>query len=317
MTETEDQPEVLNDLLAALGESRAFYEDAASNLRSSSLRELFEQRAVQRAEFARQLQKETAVELDGETANLFAFFERGLLTVRAAMTIERDLTDDVVLADAQEQELKLLRQYLKAFDHELPAGVRDTLERQYAAIRVAASYIDAAGTEVDEAIVVALFATAEAARGALAELERARVPQEHVAVLAEEEAARAVLGDRQEEMTEASAGFGALGGGVFGGIFGLFSGLGMALVMGPLLVVGLPVAAGATAVGAAIGAAYGGMFGGLLGYGIADEEVQAYINGMRQGQVLVAAQVSEAEKERVMALLEAAGGSNVATRYQK
>jgi uncharacterized protein (TIGR02284 family) len=316
----EKQPEVdiVTDLVTALNSNRQFYEEAASNLRSAELRDLFRRRAAQRAEFAAELREETAVPVAAEESSLSDFLDRGLMTVRAAMTIERDLTDEVVLVDAQEAEHKLLQHYNAALttnDAALKPTLRYTLQRQYAQIRTAASYITAATTGPQNVVVLALFNGSLEAQTAVESLTAQGIPRDQIAVLAEESAVREALTENRREMTQASAGAGAVGGGVFGGVFGFLSGVSMSLLLGPVLLVGLPAVAGITAVGAGIGAAYGGLAGGLLGFGIGDEEVQAYINGLRHGQIMVLAHVSGEQKEKAEAALTAAGGQDVGTRY--
>lgn len=309
---------VIADLVTALKSNMKFYEEAASNLRSPELRELFQRRAAQRAEFAAELRHETTVAPSpSDEGNLADFLDRGLMTVRAAMTIERDLTDEVVLADAQEAEQKLLQRYHTALtdDVSLSPALRSTLERQYAQVRTTASYITAATTGDQNAVVLALFDGSLEAQTAVEALTAQGIPRDQIAVLAEESAVREALTENRKEMTQASAGAGAVGGGVFGGIFGFLSGVSMSLLLGPVLLVGLPAVAGITAVGAGIGAAYGGLAGGLLGFGIGDEEVQAYINGLRHGQIMVLAHVSAEQKEKAQAALTAVGGQDVSTRY--
>ena len=310
--------ELIEPLLDDLGANAQFYREAASNLRSADLADLFRQRAAERETFAAELADETAVDLhETDDSGLLATLERGLMTMRAALTIERDLTDRVVLAEAQEVEQRLLEAYLAVLDEDdmLTPALRAAMQRQYAQVRSAATYVAAATAETADTVVLALFNSSLMAQDAVRALLAEGLSRDQIAVLAEEKAVRDALEDERGAMTQATAGVGALGGGVFGGIVGLFSGVGMALGLGPVLLVGLPLAAGATAVGSAIGAAYGGLFGALIGYGIGAEDVEAYINGLRRGQILVAASVAPDAVEPTRQTLAALHGQQIATRY--
>jgi hypothetical protein len=98
-------------------------------------------------------------------------------------------------------------------------------------------------------------------------------------------------------------------GAVVGGAVGLLVGAGLLTIpiIGPVLAIG-PLAAaigstaaalGATALGAGIGAGIGGLAGGLMNAGVAEEDAQAYVEGVRRGGTLLTVSVDSAMAERV------------------
>ncbi len=95
------------------------------------------------------------------------------------------------------------------------------------------------------------------------------------------------------------AGTGAGVGAVLGGIGGLLVGLGIFAIpgFGPVLAGGPLAAALAGLAGGAVGAVAGGGLGGLIGIlagmGIPQERAKIYVEGIRQGGVLVAVRVDE------------------------
>ncbi|MGH6978187.1 MAG: hypothetical protein ACRED4_02675, partial [Brevundimonas sp.] len=73
-----------------------------------------------------------------------------------------------------------------------------------------------------------------------------------------------------------------------------------------------------TAVGAAVGAVAGGATGGLLGAlkeaGHSDEDANVYAEGVRRGGTLVSVKASDADHDRIEALLNDRRGFDAQTR---
>lgn len=105
--------------------------------------------------------------------------------------------------------------------------------------------------------------------------------------------------DRVSKNMMSGAGTGAGVGAVLGGIGGLLVGLGIFAIpgFGPVLAGGPLAAALAGLAGGAVGAVAGGGIGGLIGIlagmGIPQERAEFYVEGIRQGGVLVAVRVDD------------------------
>jgi len=109
-------------------------------------------------------------------------------------------------------------------------------------------------------------------------------------------------GDGVDDRTE-GAGTGAAIGGTVGGIAGLLAGLGLMAIpgLGPIVAGGWLVSTAALAV---TGGAAGGLIGSLTQHGVSEDDAHAYAEGIRRGGTLVTAQVSEADRTRVEAILD-------------
>lgn len=174
--------------------------------------------------------------------------------------------------------------------------------------------------------VVGSFDTFEHARDVVAALEDMGVAQGDLNVVANDAAGRLAAGrgagpsaglgtdptdgalpDRPlsegaaDTGTAASAGRGAVAGGVIGGTAGLIAGLaGLAVPgIGPLVAAG-PIAA--TLAGAGIGAIAGGLIGGLRAVGVSDADAEYYAEAVRRGGALV---VVRADDGRAAAIADA------------
>jgi hypothetical protein len=103
------------------------------------------------------------------------------------------------------------------------------------------------------------------------------------------------------------AGLGAAVGGAGGILFSLVSllipGLGPVLATGPLIVA-LSGISGA-GIGAIAGASAGGFIAALNETGLTTEQASAYLEGLRQGKVLVAVQTENADAESASQILKA------------
>jgi hypothetical protein len=93
----------------------------------------------------------------------------------------------------------------------------------------------------------------------------------------------------------AAAGAGA--GGAVGGTLGWLVGIGALAIpgMGPFIAAG-PILAALS--GAAVGAAVGGLTGALIGMGVPEYEAKQYEGKLKEGNVLVSAQVRDADETK-------------------
>ncbi|WP_043930956.1 general stress protein [Bacillus sp. EB01] len=93
-------------------------------------------------------------------------------------------------------------------------------------------------------------------------------------------------------------GIGAGTGGVIGGVTGLIAEIGLLAIpgIGPLAAAG-PLAA--TLTGAAIGATGGGIVGALTGAGVSETEAKEYEKFVKEGNILIFAEVEEHQRQEI------------------
>lgn len=319
--ETEITEKQLEELVDALMHTEKLYSTAAGNALNDDLRQLFQARAAQREEFAETIeQKSWAVEEEEDGSGPLDVLQRGGMTIRAAMTIEPDKTDRNLIEDTREADQALLEQYEKVHSEELDRSVRATLQRQVTLIEATqANLATMLGTPQGQ-MVLALFATVEEAEQAVRGLEDAGYDQEEINLLAQEEAVKSLIEDPRPETTKESATAGAVGGGAIGGLIGLIAGASTAIIMGVGTVLtggALAAALGITAAGVGIGASYGGLLGALMGWGVSEGDIQHFIEGVRDGKILVAVETERNGSEAATAIMRDAGASHVSTHQEE
>ncbi len=316
--QTDDMQAVGQQVAEALKENEQFYRTAAPNVMNPKLQALLQERAAQRASFAQALTSYADVTLASvEPDNVMDAVHRGILTIKAAMTIEHDKTDEVVLGDSAAAEEQLLHTYETALREEsLSPALRQLLQEQYTQIKGAHSYVGAASAQDSYPVVMALFSDTHHVQQAIEALKALGIARDEIGVIAEESAVMQALGKSEKDMAKEGAGAAALGGGVLGDVLGVILGTAITLTFGPVLILGIPALAGTTALGLAAGASHGALLGALLGWGMAEEDVQAYIKGVREGQILLIVRVEAGRSDEVAAALRAANGGFVATRAE-
>ncbi|MFW6096772.1 MAG: DUF2383 domain-containing protein [Chloroflexota bacterium] len=312
----------LEELVDSLMHTKKLYSTAAGNALNDELRQLFEARAEQRESFARTIEQESwTVEEDEEDGKgPLDVLRRGGLTIRAAMTIEPDKTDRILIEDTREADEALLEKYDKVLSDDLDRAVKATLRRQVTLIEATqANMATMLGTPQGQ-MVLGLFATVEQAEEAVDGLVEAGYEQDEISVLAQEEAVESLLEDPRPQATKESATAGAVGGGAVGGLLGLIAGASTAIVMGVGTVMtggALAAALGITAAGAGIGASYGGLLGALTGWGVSEGDIQHFIEGVRDGKILVAVETERNGSEKAAALMRDAGATYVSTHQEE
>lgn len=145
--------------------------------------------------------------------------------------------------------------------------------------------------------ITRVYDTYAEARQVVTELEAAGAPPSDINIIANRYVCEQTV--RGGEGAGAGAGIGA----ALGGTTGLLAGLGMIAIPG----IGPVVAAGAlaaTAVGAAAGAATGGLVGALVSSGVPQREAEVYCEAVRRGGTMVTMRTSEADKQRVLLIMD-------------
>ncbi|HEX6385906.1 MAG TPA: hypothetical protein VF177_14645 [Anaerolineae bacterium] len=164
--------------------------------------------------------------------------------------------------------------------------------------------------------VMGLFVHYNELEQAIDMLEEAGFSEEKIGLLAQAEAVEALLEDDRQEAIGEGAAYGAAGGGVLGGLIGLIAGAGTLLVpgIGPALAAGTLLSVlGTTAAGAGIGAAYGSITGALTGWGLAEEHVDLYTDGLEKGGALLTVHTDDPGRiEAAKEIMVEANGMGVA-----
>ncbi len=127
---------ILDNLIETCKAGKSDFRIAAQNIRDQELGRLLEDYARKYEQFGRALQNQ-AQRLDGASEPVGSVTEglkRGWLNIEAAMTIEEENTDLLVLAATANSEAATLKIYREALDKGLPGELRSIVEHQFAEI---------------------------------------------------------------------------------------------------------------------------------------------------------------------------------------
>ena len=126
--------EGLNELITLNKDSAKGFVRAENDVEDASLARWFNRLSEERADLVDDLQREVnrLGEEAAEEASTSGALERGWLNIKAAMTIERDKTDAIVLADRMEHEADVLAAYEDALAQPYPPPIAELLQKQQA-----------------------------------------------------------------------------------------------------------------------------------------------------------------------------------------
>lgn len=140
----------LNELIQANIDSEKTFQSAVDDVHSDELKVLMEALRKQRADFVSAL-RTLVRRVNGEPeeeGHPGAGVKRGWQTIKAAMTIERDKTDQVVLEECASQEKAILKSYRELLDRQIPAYIEDEIREQYEYIQAAYEQLNRLADEV-------------------------------------------------------------------------------------------------------------------------------------------------------------------------
>ena len=140
MASNEEVISTLNNLIETCRDGQEGFRVAAEAVRSAELRELFDSYSRQRASFAGELQDEVR-RMGGEPAesgSVTASLHRGWMGLKAAVTGGEESS---ILDECERGEDSALAAYRAAFGTDVPASVRQVVERQFAEIKEAHNLI--------------------------------------------------------------------------------------------------------------------------------------------------------------------------------
>lgn len=162
----------------------------------------------------------------------------------------------------------------------------------------------------DTTTVIGIFSDRDNANEALKNLQdKAGIDSDNISVAVQQDKFGKELESYEgDEVDTASEGAleGAATGGVIGGLIGLLAGLtaftipglGAILIGGPLAAaLGLTGTVATTVSGAVTGALAGGLVGALVNLGVPEEEATIYERRIKEGDILLAVDVEDAETE--------------------
>ncbi|MGI9107893.1 MAG: PA2169 family four-helix-bundle protein [Pyrinomonadaceae bacterium] len=127
----------LNNLIETCKDGQNGFQTAAEGTTRSDLKSLFGEYAMQRSQFAGELQAEVR-RLGGDpeqTGSVAATLHRGWINIKSAVTGE---DDNAIIAECERGEDSAVSNYKDALnDQNLPADVRSIVERQSAQVKQA------------------------------------------------------------------------------------------------------------------------------------------------------------------------------------
>ncbi|MFW5941623.1 MAG: PA2169 family four-helix-bundle protein [Chloroflexota bacterium] len=135
----EEHSALLEKLIEETQESARGFLSAQSDVTDEDLSQKFDALTAKRVEIVDDLQRAarrlgSESEPQEESSPLEAL-ERGWLSIKAAMTIEHDKTDAIVLANRVEKEDAVLASYDETLQESLPPDLEQLLQRQRRQIR--------------------------------------------------------------------------------------------------------------------------------------------------------------------------------------
>jgi uncharacterized protein (TIGR02284 family) len=131
---TSDVIDTLNDLIETCKDGENGFRECADNVKSESLKTLFNTYARHCAQSAAELQSEVR-RLGGDperTGSVSASLHRGWIDIKSALTGK---DDDAVIAECERGEDVAIQNYQKALQETLPAEIRGLIERQYSGVK--------------------------------------------------------------------------------------------------------------------------------------------------------------------------------------
>jgi uncharacterized protein (TIGR02284 family) len=136
MASNEEVISTLNNLIETCRDGQNGFKTAAEGVKNAELKELFYQYSQQRAAFVGELQEEVR-RLGGDpenTGSVAASLHRGWMNIKSAITGE-----DVgaIISECERGEDSAVSNYRDALDKDVPANVRQVIERQFSSIKEA------------------------------------------------------------------------------------------------------------------------------------------------------------------------------------
>ena len=136
MASNDEAISTLNNLIETCKDGQNGFQTAADGVKNTELKTLFSTYAQQRAKFAGDLQSEVR-RLGGDpekSGSVAATLHRGWINIKSTVTGE---DESAVLAECERGEDSAVSNYQDALAANLPANVRDVVQRQFTQIKEA------------------------------------------------------------------------------------------------------------------------------------------------------------------------------------
>ena len=133
----------LNELIRTCKDGQEGFLTAAKNIDATEIKKIFNEYSLQRAKFAGELQSAAYAlgDADPENASSVAgVLHRGWISLKAAVA---GGDRHAILAECERGEDSAVGAYKKTLLREMPADIREIVERQFSAIRAAHDHVKA------------------------------------------------------------------------------------------------------------------------------------------------------------------------------
>jgi uncharacterized protein (TIGR02284 family) len=282
------------------------YAAVAANVKNRGLKVLFKSFAQQRAKYKSELFEEIQ-RLGGQSrprGSIRGAIHRGRIEIYAAMIIESDNKEKMVIKEVLVGEKVAVRTYEKTLKTDLPPETREIVARQFEEVRQVVDQIKLMQGKDGKRLIVRLFDSEKDAEKAVQVLEEADLHPEMLGRIALRDIE---LYEGSRTTTRETILSGAVGGGLWGSAIGALAGIGVvkapgmeALGQATIQSIWALVALAGILGGALVGA----IIGLFIGSGISGEDTYLYDHSIQHGQIVLKMLVDQArapEAGRILA----------------
>jgi len=132
-----DTISTLDSLIETLKDGQEGFRTAAEDVKDPELKTLFNRFSLQRSQFVGELQQEVTRLGEGEpekTSSIAGAIHRGWINLKSALA---GGDENAILSECERGEDSAVSEFQSALEKELPADVREIVERQYVAVKAA------------------------------------------------------------------------------------------------------------------------------------------------------------------------------------
>ncbi|HEX8296207.1 MAG TPA: PA2169 family four-helix-bundle protein [Chthoniobacteraceae bacterium] len=124
----------LNSLIETCKDGQEGFRIAAEDVKNSALKSLFAEYSLQRSQFSGELQElvRSLGESSEKQSSVMGAMHRGWINIKAALSSG---DEHAVLSECERGEDSAVAEYHEALEQDLPANVREVLQRQSIAVR--------------------------------------------------------------------------------------------------------------------------------------------------------------------------------------
>jgi len=280
---------------------------AAANVNNRGIKVLFKSYAQQRAKYKQEL----LTELRRLGANfqprssIRGIIHRGRVAIFAAMNLEPDKQEMVVIKEAVLGEKFAVRTYKSTLDKELPPQTQAIVARQYDEVCKISDQVNLMRGKEGKRLIVGLFDRDDEARLAVQSLIDSGFPKEEIEIFALEKNIELYEGKGTTVLETILSG--AFGGALWGGLIGILAGFGVVQMslfewLGSFSFLGTwaLVALFITIMGSLVGA----ILGLFIGVGISEEDTYLYQKSIEHKPVMIQTVVDESRAREASKIID-------------